>query len=86
MSKMRHNNCNDQAAKFNPKTDERSNPELNSLLADALIMACKIGFSDDCPLINMDYQPWDQACEEVCEKHIGNDWECWVQYFKTQVS
>lgn len=67
------------------ETDRGSNSELNLLLADALEMACKVGFSDDCPLHNMDTEPWDKPCEKVCDSYNGQEWKCWVQYFKTQV-
>lgn len=76
---------NDDKTTVTSKTDHDSNSALNLLLSDALDMACKMGFSDDCPLHSLEVEPWDSPCSEVCDIYTGQEWRCWAQYFKEEV-
>ncbi len=52
------------------------------ILEEALKEACQVGFSDDCPLHNLDIEPWDEGCDEVCNlPKKREEWRCWRQYF-----
>lgn len=56
-------------------------------VSDALDIACKIEFNDSCPLDDLEVEPWEDGCDEVCScSKRKEEWKCWRQFFINQVS